>query len=277
MTRPTNEFQAYMDNRIFERMRATHEDYQSAKAKENLIMKLSSLLTGRDNVELRIDKYAKDLLTTLMTNFVIRRGGVEYEIIEAEFYLCYDKHMDITTYPRTIAPGRFWFHDSGVDITLESYSAYKNGKVHAKRSKFGGILIRSLRRTACDEYGTDSVKYILGPLKCVDELWHDFDAFAFDANDYPILAYKPLSQAVVCFESRFYPLPEDESKRAKKLKSLNNRFENLDLSMAELESLLSRPFRAVRKDIVIDEAMQDALKIYRARKPSPCPQTWLNT
>ena len=276
MTRPTDEFQNYINERIKNRQLATNESYESAQAKEVFLIMLSSLLIGRDKLTLRIDKYAKDVMQTLMTNFVIRKGGVEYEIIETEFYLYCNKHKDVTTYPRSIAPGRFWFHDSGVDITLHSHVRYKDGKIDSEQSKFGGLLIRSLKRTEYKEDGAFEESYIFGPLNCIGELWNDFDAFISDVNDYPIIDFKPQPNVTVEFESRFYPVSEDKEKRVEKLRTLNNRYNTPVLDLCDFDAMLSRPFRAVRTDIISDPAMQVAVKSYKSRKPSLCPKSWLN-
>lgn len=251
-------------------------DCQSAQAKEEVIMKLRSLLAGRDETPLRVGDYVKDVMHTLMTNFVIRKGGIEYEIIEAEFYLYCHNHRDITTYPRHIGPGRFWFHDSGVDITLGSTVVDKGGKVDCEKSKFGGILIRSLKkREAYNEDGSERIGYVFGPQNCVAELWADFDAFSFDTNNYPVLEYRPLSVADMTYEKRFYPVPESEDKRERKLKTLRNRFADCGQTWEEVESFLNLNYRAVRSDIAHDEQMQNALKGYQHRNPSPCPDAWL--
>lgn len=105
-----------------------------------------------------------------MCNYVITTDKTLYEIIEIEFYLYTPEHRDVITYPRIIDEGRWFFHQSGVDITFRSINGI-----------FGGILIRGLRK--------NSGEYIGGPQKCVVELWHDFDAFCI--NGYPILKYRP--------------------------------------------------------------------------------------
>ncbi len=108
------------------------------------------------------------------------------------------------------------------------------------------------------------------------ELWHDFNAFTIDVNDYPTMAFRPQPHVKVGFESRYYPISESGDKRAYKLKSLNSRFDKPLLCMHDFEEFLSRTYRAVRTDIASDEVMQEALKTYKKRKPSPCPKIWIN-
>ncbi len=169
MTRPTDEFQDYINCKIRDRQLSSNESFESAQYKAMLLIMLSTFPTGQDKMTLRIDKYVKDAMQALMTNFVIRKGRVEYEIIEAEFYLYCNEHEDITTYPRSMAPGRFWFYESGVDITLYSRVRYKDGKVDSEQSKYGGILIRSLKKTAYNEngsvYNRQNQKYIFAKRK----------------------------------------------------------------------------------------------------------------
>lgn len=116
------------------------------------------------------DNYFAEIAQELMCNYIIATDKAEYDIIDIEFYLCTPEHRDVITYPREMDEGRWFFHTSGVDITFRS-----------TKSVFGGILIRGLRKS--------KGKYIGGPQKCVDELWHDFDAFS--TRGYPILIYRP--------------------------------------------------------------------------------------
>ena len=116
------------------------------------------------------DNYFAEIAQELMCNYIITTDKAEYDIIDIEFYLYTPKHQDVITYPREMDEGRWFFHQSGVDITFRS-----------TKSVFGGILIRGLRK--------NNNEYIGGPQKCVNELWHDFDAFS--SNGYPILKYSP--------------------------------------------------------------------------------------
>lgn len=271
MTRPTNEYLNYLNQRIM----TTNESKESAAAKEELLMDLSSVFSGQDKRSLRVEKYAKDIMTRLMRNFVIRKGSSEYEIIEAEFYLFSDIHRDITVYPRTQGAGRFWFHDSGVDITLKSEILRNSDAKISGQSKFGGILIRSLKKKLRKDDGTVETSYIFGPQNCVAELWSDSYAFSINPDDYPVLAYNPNEKATIDFEKRFYSISDDETKRQSKLDSLNNRFENnIQLSWKEFNQFLEKEYRAVRTDILSNTDIQKALKNYRNRKPSPCPKAW---
>ncbi|MBD5326262.1 MAG: hypothetical protein HDS04_06240 [Bacteroides sp.] len=128
-------------------------------------------LLSKDYNDIRdYDNYFAEIAQELMCNYIIVTGKAEYDIIDIEFYLYTPEHQDVITYPREMDEGRWFFHASGVDITFRS-----------TKSVFGGILIRGLRK--------NKNEYIGGPQKCVNELWHDFDAFS--TSGYPILIYRP--------------------------------------------------------------------------------------
>lgn len=114
----------------------------------------------------------------LMCNNIICKGDREYAIVEIEFYLYSPTHRDWITYPRNIDAGKWFFHQSGVDLTFGSQFE-KRDKIITEDSVFGGILIRGI-------YDLKIGKYIFGPQKCVNELWQELDAFDH-SKDYPII------------------------------------------------------------------------------------------
>ena len=132
-------------------------------------------------------KYFDELANMLMNHFIIAKGDDKYEFVEIEFYLFTPEHQDVITYPRKIVEsknpysgkkeeklmpmeaGQWFFHQSGVDITFK-----------CDETRFGGILVRGIRRTS------DS-KIITGPLKCVYHLWDEFNAFTPSLQEYPII------------------------------------------------------------------------------------------
>lgn len=122
----------------------------------------------------------------MMKNYIIKKGEKEYAIIEIEFYLYSPSHQDFITYPRDIEAGRWFFHQSGVDLTFNTIKTEE--KTNEKGEKyldfsecvFGGILIRGL-------YDIKKKVYIFGPYNCVNELWDDFNAFDESISEYPIL------------------------------------------------------------------------------------------
>lgn len=120
--------------------------------------------------------YFSDVAESLMNNHVISKHGVTYEIVEIEFYLFSPAHYDFITYPRNVAVGEWFFHQSGVDLTFES-----------NRDHFGGILLRGIKRITPRAEGDSRPLLILGPQKCVDELWDNFNAFKAIASEIPII------------------------------------------------------------------------------------------
>lgn len=128
----------------------------------------------------------------LMGKCAIQKGDRKYAIVEIEFYLYNKDHKDYITYPRDIIAGRWFFHQSGVDLTFESSGISikkdETGKevvTLGDNPRFGGILIRGLYRLNPEDESAD--RFIFGPQKCVAELWDDFNAFESSAKEYPII------------------------------------------------------------------------------------------
>ena len=123
-----------------------------------------------------IHKYFSEVAELLMNNYFISKRGINYEIVEIEFYLFNQQHQDIITYPRNSQAGEWFFHQSGVDLTFDSLDG-----------QFGGILIRGIKRITPRFEGDPCPSLILGPLKCVDELWDTFSAFSLNDFEYPLI------------------------------------------------------------------------------------------
>ena len=131
-----------------------------------------------------------EIAETLMRNYVIKKGQKEYAIIEIEFYLYSPSHRDYITYPREIEAGRWFFHQSGVDLSFKSFNVkdikkVENEKQRFSEATFGGILIRGIYKL--DNSIKEEERYIFGPQNCVNELWDNFDAFKKISNKYPFL------------------------------------------------------------------------------------------
>ncbi len=93
---------------------------------------------------------------SLLCNHYIKKGNDYYQIAEIEFYFYSPSHPDIITYHRQCEEGLWFFHSSGVDITIDSTGI-----------EFGGILIRSIINKKGEK--------ICGPQNCVDELFNYID------------------------------------------------------------------------------------------------------
>lgn len=271
MTYPT--FKSYLkerDNEIQKYATELNKSFEEANAIKDLEFSLTLPMVamhvnGMDTIEL--EEYSYDIVTYLMSNFVILKDDEEYEIIEAEFYFYSDFHKDIITYERDMEGGRFFFHQSGVDITFQSNVEKSKNKIISSESSFGGILIRSLKHNKKD----NSSNFILGPMNCIDCLWSNFNAINPTLSEYPYLKYKPIENINIVTDKRFIPI--DEDKKEDKLKWLNSKFDNMHLSYNEFKHFLELKYRFIRADILPDSSI---LKQYSKRKPSPCPEVWLN-
>ena len=84
----------------------------------DLFSKLSLLNSSSTDPEIR-DAF-KDIAGDLFRNYHIEKSGKSYSIANIEFYFCNPKHPDIITYPRSINAGRWFFHQSGIDLTFKS-------------------------------------------------------------------------------------------------------------------------------------------------------------
>jgi hypothetical protein len=125
-----------------------------------------------DNAETEFANIAKSLLN----NFYLKRGYVEFYFLEIEFYYYSEKHQDTVTengikrpfvYSRSCERnGQFLLHTSGVDICFKG-KLNKDGK-----GEGGGILIRSLLMKK------DNKEYLIcGPWDCYTTL------FSYTSND----------------------------------------------------------------------------------------------
>jgi hypothetical protein len=197
---------------------------------------------GEDYKALEYCSYKK--VSKLMSHFVVVKGDVEYEMADVEFYYFSKAHPDITTYPRQCDGGRWFFHQSGVDITLRSTLSYTDDhRLNPQGSTFGGLLLRALIKHNPD--GTRS--RIEGPLKCVDELWDSFSAIAPTEREYPQLQYKELGNCTIQRQPRHFPLtPQGE---VKKYDALCRQFASCEVTPEEFDRFLSLRYRFVRDDL----------------------------
>ncbi|MDE6535363.1 MAG: hypothetical protein K2K82_05060 [Muribaculaceae bacterium] len=178
-------------------------------AKNPLLEKLQSCPTTTEDIR----KYFSETANLLMNNYVISKRGIEYEIVEIEFYLFTHDHPDVITYPRDCKAGQWFFHPSGVDLTFATTDM-----------QFGGILIRGLRETKGKR------KQVFGPLKCVDILWDKLNAFEAVAAEIPTIipangnieSYEPISLP------RWIPVRNDKEKALAKIAEWEKRIKDED-------------------------------------------------
>ncbi|MBD5365264.1 MAG: hypothetical protein HDR79_10020 [Bacteroides sp.] len=191
-----------------------------------LIKQLQSCPASADD----ISNYFSETAKLLMNGYVISKRGVEYEIIDIEFYLFTPEHQDVITYPRNCKAGEWFFHQSGVDLTFAS-----------TEKQFGGILIRGLREIS---EKPDPEKTTVGPLKCVYLLWDKFSAFEVIDAEIPIItkASKDLPQNKIKPLLRKIPVKKD--KQTEKINYWKQRIEKkfegvkIDKDLKELSDLI---------------------------------------
>lgn len=138
--------------------------------------------------EEELDNVFKDVATKLMSEFAIKKGDDYYQMVEIEFYWYSPNHRDLSVYPRKSEAGNWFLHPSGVDITLKSNivkddedisklrlrweDAKKEQKEdYSKKSSYGGILIRTLRKFTPHNDSEDMDSFIVGPWNCSDTLF----------------------------------------------------------------------------------------------------------
>lgn len=174
---------------------------------------LSLLKLSASNPNMDYDELFNIIATKLFSDYVIKKGDKQYKIIEIEFYLYNKTHPDVITYPRHIEAGRWYFHQSGIDITFES-----------NEESFGGILIRGIQ----DSNG----RKFLGPLKCVEELWDNFNAFTSTTDEYPYLQLQENNFHVEIYRYKRW-IPVAEKDKSKKLSEWTKRIKNHPTSIID--------------------------------------------
>lgn len=182
---------------------------------------LSLLKLSASNPNMDYDELFEIIAKELLSNYVIRKGNKQYTIIEIEFYLFNKNHPDVITYPRHIDAGHWFFHQSGVDLTFES-----NGE------SFGGILIRGIQ----DSNGCK----ILGPLKCVDELWDNFNALTPTTDEYPYLQLRENNLQLKIHRYKRW-IPAAATDKSKKMSEWIMRIEHA------IKSSIDKPIKAIEE------------------------------
>lgn len=148
--------------------------------------------------EEELDNVFKDVATKLMSEFVIKKGYDIFQMVEIEFYWYSPNHRDLSVYPRKSEAGNWFLHPSGVDITLKSDIIKDDGDIsdgdisdgdisklrqrwenakknqeedYSKKSSYGGILIRTLRKLTPNNDPANMDSFIVGPWNCSDALF----------------------------------------------------------------------------------------------------------
>lgn len=199
-----------------------------------------------------IQCYFEHIADLLMNHCVISKDKESYEIVDIEFYLFTPEHQDVITYPREISSGYWFFHPSGVDLSIESNS-----------HTFGGILIRGIRNV---KDGNDQV---LGPQKCVEVLWDKFEAFDIPSDfKYPLItAADKLRSYKISSYPRWISVPKGKTE-IEKIKEWKKRLpENTPLSEVSDEDLAKLVFQSEYRFVKMNSIDQssDNWKKYTAK------------
>lgn len=166
-------------------------------------MELQDLLDLR-NVNIgELENRFKNIAQLLFQEYHIKKGNDIYDFIEIEFYYYTKGHEDIITYPRTIDAGKWYFHPSGVDLSL-----------HSDAESYGGILIKSIK------HGDEIIN---GPLKSSWELFDAFDAFKMKSDEYPLIVHKEKTEKTILKRKRKITFNKDNDADKEKAK---NRLKN---------------------------------------------------
>lgn len=113
-----------------------------------------------ENKETCFDSY-KRIAEKLMNSYALQLRNKLYRIIECEFYYRSDKHKDPYVHGhkrQKESIGEWYFHGSGLDITLSNGDAY------------GGILIRGIAEIKSPEV-PERGDEIIGPLNVCTEIF----------------------------------------------------------------------------------------------------------
>ena len=161
-------------------------------------------LNGKYLNECKLEDCAKKM----MGGYCIKKKDAFYQIAEIEFYFYSPDHRDIITYPRRCSGKLWFFHQSGVDLTIKS--SEKGEEPH-----FGGILIRSVIKY---DNAWNKLETICGPQKCVNELFDVLNAVDNSNELTPLLEKHDFGSVEVVSSQRYIPfnVPTKKESRDKK-------------------------------------------------------------
>ena len=208
---------------------------------------LKDLLNISNIAPENVNKTFQKIAETLMKSYVIKKGKKSYAIVEIEFYLYTPSHQDFITYPRDTKAGRWFFHQSGVDLTFKSKDIEYHKEKYKKETYklknfpiFGGILIRGI-------YDIQNDEYIFGPQRCVSVLWDNFDAFEPLGEQYPIIEKETLSTTYHLYQCPRHINIQGEVNRETKIKEWIKRLDldnNSEIDITEYKNkFFDAPYR----------------------------------
>lgn len=167
----------------------------------------------------------------LMNECCIIKDKTHYQIAEIEFYYYSSQHPDIITYPRVCSKGLWFFHQSGVDITIDS-----------SKVEYGGILIRSIIRQ------DEERKKICGPQNCVNELFNLIDIRGNNYSNIPIIdrSKKKFDFTEIETSQRYIPFYIRKTDVDKQLKLTPDKSEE-DIYKQLINIKMEEKYRSIKK------------------------------
>lgn len=194
----------------------------------NIILQYHNDLNGKYLKESKLEECAKKL----MGEYCIKKKEFFYQIAEVEFYFYSPNHRDIITYPRKCSEKLWFFHQSGVDLTIDSSKGFEG-----QNPCFGGILIRSIIKY--DDKTGKELGTICGPQKCVNELFDVLNAVDNSNELSPLLKERNFSSVKVASTQRFikFDVPTKNLEKGSGEKEYQNEIK--ELAKNKLKNILS--------------------------------------
>ena len=166
----------------------------------------------------------------LMGKYWIKKPDFFYQIAEIEFYFYSPKHRDIITYPRKCPEKLWFFHQSGVDLTIDCSNGFEG-----QNPCFGGILIRSIIKY--DDKNGKELETICGPQKCVNELFDVLNAVDNSKELTPLLVKYDFGDVEVASTQRYISFNVPTKKESREEKEYHNEIK--ELAKNKLKNILS--------------------------------------
>lgn len=191
------------------------------------ILKYHKYLNGQYLDERKLEECAKKL----MGAYCIEKPDFFYQIAEIEFYFYSPNHRDIITYPRKCSEKLWFFHQSGVDLTIDCSNGFEG-----RNPCFGGILIRSLIKY---DYAKKELGVICGPQKCVDELFDVLNAVDNSKELTPLLVKYHFNNIEVASTQRYISFNVSSKDLVEDKGEIGYQNAIRDLAKNKLKSILS--------------------------------------
>ena len=188
-----------------------------------------------------IEKTFEKIALELFNKYHIQKDNQEYYIYNLEFYFCNQHHLDIITYPRQLPEGKWFFHQSGFDLTFSSkFEKDIEEKINTEKDfYFGGILIREVikKTTPCEIFN--------GPCKCEWEIFDVLDALKPNTSVAHLEQNENLNFTIgkeILTDHRYYTYYNDNVRESIKYNELKSTYSKLNLSESEFKNLLHKEY-----------------------------------